>query len=176
MRHETKNESGSGRSVAEFLSFRLGGEEYGIDILKVQEIRGYEPATHMVNMPDYIMGVLNLRGVIVPVIDLRLKLGLADVQYNAQTVTIVLTVAGRVVGMVVDAVSAVIALHESQIRPAPTFGADIATEHVIGIASPDAEHPEQMIILMDIERLMTSADMGLMASPSKQPLLEEAVA
>ena len=162
MRHDNQAAGGARRSTAEFLSFRLGGEEYGIDILKVQEIRGYESATRMANAPDYIKGVLNLRGVIVPVIDMRLKFGLADAPYNSQTVTIVLTVAGRVVGMVVDSVSDVIALDESQIRPAPAFNAAVATDHLIGIASPDADHPEQMIILMDIEKLMGSADMGLM--------------
>ena len=154
---------GKSRTGQEFLTFALGAEEYGIDILKVQEIRGYEPATRMANAPDYIKGVLNLRGVIVPVIDMRLKFGLLDAPYNSQTVTIVLTVAGRVVGMVVDSVSDVIALDEQQIRPAPAFNAAVATDHLIGIASPDADHPEQMIILMDIEKLMGSADMGLMA-------------
>ena len=149
--------------AAEFLSFRLGGEEYGIDILKVQEIRGYEPPTRIANAPASILGVLNLRGVIVPVIDMRLQFHLPEAPFNSQTVTIVLTVAGRVVGMVVDSVSAVIALAPEQIRPAPAFNGAVATDHLIGIASPDAEHPEQMIILMDIERLMGSAATGLVA-------------
>ncbi|MES2889989.1 MAG: chemotaxis protein CheW [Pseudomonadota bacterium] len=164
MRHDKHSEDGGRGRTAEFLSFRLGGEEYGIDILKVQEIRGYEQPTRMVNAPEYIKGVQNLRGVIVPVIDMRLKFGLPDAPYNSQTVTIVLTISGRVVGMVVDSVSDVIALDESQIRPAPEFTSTVSTEHVIGIASPDAAHPEQMIILMDIERLMGGADIGLMAS------------
>ena len=151
------------RNSAEFLSFRLGGEEYGIDILKVQEIRGYEQATRMANAPAAVLGVLNLRGVIVPVVDMRLKFGLTDAPYNAQTVTIVLTLAERVVGMVVDSVSDVVALREEQIRPAPEFGGGVDTHHLIGIASPDPEHPERMTILMDIERLMGSADMGLAA-------------
>lgn len=176
MRHDNNREgSGRGRS-AEYLSFRLGGEEYGIDILKVQEIRGYEQAIRMVSAPDYIKGVQNLRGVIVPMIDMRLKFGLADAPYNSQTVTIVLTVAGRVIGMVVESVSDVIALDESQIRPAPQFASSVSTDHVIGVASPNDDQPEQMIILMDIERLMSSEEMGLIAKDSSPLLIEEAVA
>jgi purine-binding chemotaxis protein CheW len=153
----------NGGQRAEFLSFRLGGEEYGIDILKVQEIRGYEQATRMANAPAAVLGVLNLRGVIVPVVDMRLKFGLADAPYNNQTVTIVLTLAERVVGMVVDSVSDVVALSDDQIRPAPDFGAGVNSHYLIGIASPDPEHPERLTILMNIERLMGSADMGLAA-------------
>ncbi|OSZ67377.1 chemotaxis protein CheW [Hydrogenophaga sp. IBVHS2] len=164
MRQDVYNNGAEVRSHAgEFLSFRLGGEEYGIDILKVQEIRGYEVPTRIANAPQAVLGVLNLRGVIVPVIDMRLKFHLTEAPYNSQTVTIVLTIGGRVVGMVVDSVSAVIALAQGQIRPAPTFSAAVATDHLIGIASPDPEHPEQLIILMDIERLMCSADVRLVS-------------
>jgi purine-binding chemotaxis protein CheW len=169
MRHHHSSDTGANRATAEFLSFRLGAEEYGIDILKVQEIRGFETPTHMLNMPGYILGVLNLRGTIVPVIDLRLKFGMPDAPYNAQTVTIVLTVADRVVGMVVDSVSAVIDLQDSQIRPAPAFGSGHLTEHLIGMACPHADRPEKMIILMDIEQLMGSADMGLLPGPASEP-------
>lgn len=174
MRYDSKNESGLRRSKAEFLSFRLGGEEYGIDILKVQEIRGYEQPTRLANTPDYIKGVLNLRGEIVPVIDMRLKFRLADAPYNSQTVTIVLTVLGRVIGMVVDSVSDVIALEEEEIRPAPSFNAAVSMEHVIGIASPDIQKPEDMIILMDIEKLMSGADMGLISRELEPELAEAA--
>ncbi len=174
MRYDNKNESGSRRSTAEFLSFRLGGEEYGIDILKVQEIRGYEQPTRLANTPDYIKGVLNLRGVIVPVIDMRLKFRLAEAPYNSQTVTIVLTVLGRIIGMVVDSVSDVIALEAEKTRPAPSFNAAVSMEHVIGIASPDTQKPEDMIILMDIEKLMSSADMGLISRELEPELAEAA--
>ena len=88
-------------SAREYLTFRLDQEEYGIDILKVQEIRGYEPPTRIANSPEFIKGVVNLRGVIVPIVDMRIRFGLSDVQYSGTTVTIVLNIAGRTVGMVV---------------------------------------------------------------------------
>ena len=150
-------------SGREFLSFRLGGEEYGIDILKVQEIRGFEKPTRMANAPAYILGVLNLRGVIVPIIDLRIKFGLEEVKYDHLTVTIVLNIGRRVVGVVVDSVSDVIALPPAAIKPTPEFNGALSTEHIIGIGTiKDGEH-ERMLILMDIEQLMSSADMGLIA-------------
>lgn len=154
---------------AEFLSFRLGGEEYGIAILKVQEIREFEPPTRLANAPDYILGVLNLRGTIVPVVDMRLKFHLPEVHYNAHTVTIVLMVADRVIGMVVDSVSDVIALDKTEVMPAPQFSATLRTEHIVGVASPDPDRLEQMILLVDIERLMGSDDMGLILTQSKTP-------
>jgi len=174
MRHDNTRSNRSGSQAAEFLSFRLGSEAYGIDILKVQEIRGYEQPTRLANAPDYLRGVLNLRGVIVPVIDLRVKFGMADVPFNTHTVTIVLTVLGRVVGVVVDSVSDVIELDPSQIRPAPEFTDAACVEHVVGMASPDASHPEHMIILMDIEKLMGSADMGLLEQAPAEELAEAA--
>jgi len=151
-------------AAGEYLSFRLGTEEYGIDILKVQEIRGYEVATRMVNAPSFVLGVLNLRGVIVPVLDMRLKFGMSKVDYTSQTVTIVLNVANRVVGMVVDAVSDVVALSGVDIKPAPEFDGAIGTHHVIGIATITQADQHRMLILMDIEKLMGSAEMGLMGS------------
>lgn len=176
MRHDNTRSTRSGSHTAEFLSFRLGSEAYGIDILKVQEIRGYEQPTRLANAPDYLRGVLNLRGVIVPVIDLRVKFGMTDVPFNTHTVTIVLTVLGRVVGVVVDSVSDVIELDPGQIRPAPEFTDAACVEHVVGMASPDASHPEQMIILMDIEKLMGSADMGLLEQAPAAELAEAAEA
>ncbi len=147
--------------VNEFLSFRLGREEYGIDILSVQEIRGYEVPTRMANAPAYILGVVNLRGVIVPILDMRIKFGMDTVEYTSQTVTIVLNIASRVVGMVVDSVSDVIALSPQSIKPAPQFSSAVATEHIIGIATLEQEQRQRMLVLMDIEKLMGSADMGL---------------
>ncbi len=145
---------------AEFLTFRLGAEEYGIDILRVQEIRSYEEPTRIANAPSFIKGVVNLRGVIVPVVDLRIKLGCEKVEYNGFTVVIVLNVRGRVVGAVVDSVSDVLELAGDLIKPAPEMSTSVDTTFITGIASVG----ERMLILMDIEALMSGADMGLMES------------
>jgi purine-binding chemotaxis protein CheW len=148
---------------AEFLTFRLGAEEYGIDILRVQEIRSYEEPTRIANAPHFIKGVVNLRGVIVPVVDLRMKLGCEKVEYNGFTVVIVLNVHGRVVGAVVDSVSDVLELSHELIKPAPDMNTSVDTSFITGIASVG----ERMLILMDIAALMSSADMGLMASAAQ---------
>ncbi|SEL46468.1 purine-binding chemotaxis protein CheW [Roseateles sp. YR242] len=155
-------QSGSGNvapSSGEYLTFRLGQEEYGIDILKVQEIRSYEHPTRIANAPDFIKGVVNLRGVIVPIVDLRLKLGCATAEYNSFTVVIVLNVKNRVVGAVVDSVSDVLELNRDVIRPAPELSASsVNTSFIMGIGAVS----DRMLILIDIEGLMSSADMGLM--------------
>jgi purine-binding chemotaxis protein CheW len=148
----------------EVLSFRLGSEEYGIDILRVQEIRSFETCTHLANTPGFIKGVVNLRGVIVPIIDLRLKFGLADAAFNASTVTIVLNVAQRVVGVVVDSVSDVLQLAADQIQPPPAFNGNVQAEHITGVATVENGDARRMLILLDIERLMTGFDMGLFES------------
>ena len=148
---------------AEFLTFRLGAEEYGIDILRVQEIRSYEEPTRIANAPPFIKGVVNLRGVIVPVVDLRMKLGCEKVEYNGFTVVIVLNVHGRVVGAVVDSVSDVLELSHELIKPAPEMNTTVDTSFVTGIASVG----ERMLILMDIAALMSSPDMGLVDSVSQ---------
>ena len=161
-RHVAQHEAA--RSAAamggEFLTFRLGGEEYGIDILKVQEIRSYEQPTRIANAPSFIKGVVNLRGVIVPIVDLRLKLGCDSVDYNAFTVVIVLNVKGRVVGAVVDSVSDVLALDRDAIKPAPELSSAVDTRFITGIGSI----ADRMLILMDIEGLMASEEMGLVNS------------
>jgi purine-binding chemotaxis protein CheW len=141
----------------EFLTFTLGEEEYGVEILKVQEIRSYEPPTTIANAPEFIKGVVNLRGVIVPIVDMRIKFGLGSSEYNQFTVVIILNVAHRVVGMVVDGVSDVLTLTAEQIRPAPEFGAGLDTKYITGLGTVD----KRMLILMDIEKLMTSSDMAL---------------
>ncbi|WAH62557.1 chemotaxis protein CheW [Xanthomonas hortorum] len=148
----------------EFLSFALGEEHYGVDILKVQEIRGYDSVTRLPDAPDYIKGVINLRGTIVPVIDLRLKLRLKEARYDAFTVMIVLNVEDRVVGIVVDSVSDVIPLNDGQIRPTPEFGAAVDTRFISGIGTQD----DRMLILLDIETLLDSTELG------QQQLAEEA--
>ncbi|MBK1690335.1 chemotaxis protein CheW [Rubrivivax gelatinosus] len=153
-----------GQAGGEFLTFRLGGEEYGIDILRVQEIRSYEPPTRIANAPSFIKGVVNLRGVIVPIIDLRLKLGCENAEYNGFTVVIVLNVRGRVVGAVVDSVSDVLELNREQIKPAPELSSSIEAHYITGIGAVKNGDAERMLILVDIEALMSSADMGLMDS------------
>jgi purine-binding chemotaxis protein CheW len=141
----------------EFLTFRLGAEEYGVEILKVQEIRGYDAVTSIANTPDFIKGVINLRGVIVPIVDLRIKFNLGQVTYDPFTVVIILNIANRVMGVVVDGVSDVLELDASQIRPAPEFGSVLDTDYIIGLGTAG----ERMLILVDIERLMTSSEMAL---------------
>ncbi|MFM2057639.1 MAG: hypothetical protein RLY71_2024 [Pseudomonadota bacterium] len=145
------------RHGGEFLTFRLGGEEYGIDILKVQEIRSYEQPTRIANSAQFFKGVINLRGVIVPIVDLRLKFGCEQADYNSFTVVIVLNIHGRVVGTVVDSVSDVLELPADAVKPAPEMDAAVDTSHITGIADVG----ERMLILMDIESLMASPDMGL---------------
>jgi len=151
--------AGQGRTIEgasrELLTFTLGREEYGIDILKVQEIRGFEAVTTIANAPEFIKGVINLRGIIVPIVDMRIKFKLGSVSYCETTVVIILNVANRVAGMVVDGVSDVITLIPEQIKPAPEFGASLDTKYLLGLGTVD----ERMIILVDIEQLMTSRDM-----------------
>lgn len=149
------------QQAGEFLSFQLGGEQYGIDILKVQEIRGYEASTRMANAPAFILGVLDLRGVIVPIVDMRIKFDMPDASYGPQTVTIVLNVADHVVGIVVDAVQDVVALKPQDIKPAPEFHGAVSSQHIIGIATVAQAEQPRMLILMDIEKLISHADMGL---------------
>ncbi len=153
----TENASTVGTEGGEFLTFTLGPEEYGIDILKVQEIRGYDAVTTIANTPEFIKGVINLRGIIVPIVDMRIKFKLEKVTYDQLTVVIILNLASRVVGMVVDGVSDVIALTPEQIKPAPKFGATLETQYLMGLGTVD----ERMLILVDIEKLMNSSDMEL---------------
>ena len=144
-------------SVSEFLAFTLGQEEYGIDILKVQEIRGYESVTRIANAPEFIKGVINLRGIIVPIVDMRIKFNLGAPRYDEFTVVIILNIGNRVVGMVVDSVSDVTTLSPEQIKPAPEMGSALDTEYLIGLGTID----ERMLILVDIDKLMSSVEMGL---------------
>lgn len=148
---------------SEFLIFRLGKEEYGIEILKVQEIRGYDAITRIANAPEFIKGVINLRGVIVPIVDMRIKFNLGEALYDQFTVVIILNLSGRVIGIVVDGVSDVINLDTEQMRLAPEFGGVIDTEYIIGLGTVE----ERMLILVDIERLMSSPDMGILEQAAK---------
>ncbi len=146
----------------EFLVFSLGDEEYAIDILKVQEIRGYENVTRIANAPDFIKGVTNLRGVIVPIVDLRIKFHLDNVEYGGQTVVIVVNVADRIVGIVVDGVSDVMTLTPDQIKPAPEFGVTLSSDFLSGLGSLD----DRMLVLVDIDKLLTSEEMARVDSTS----------
>jgi purine-binding chemotaxis protein CheW len=147
------------KTQRELLTFTLGSESYAIDILKVQEIRGYEAPTRIANTPAFIKGVMNLRGHIVPIVDLRMKLGVGEARYDASTVVIILNILKRVVGVVVDAVSDVIALPVEAIKPPPEFGATLDTRYILGLATLG----EQLLILVDIERLMAAEDMAVIA-------------
>jgi purine-binding chemotaxis protein CheW len=144
----------------EFLAFKLGDEEYGIDILRVQEIRSFERPTRMANAPEHILGVVNLRGVIVPIVDMRIKFKLDSVSYDTFTVVIILNIGSRVVGMVVDGVSDVITLTPEQLRPVPELSSAIVSDHLLAIGSLE----DRMLILIDIEKLMSSADLGLVST------------
>jgi purine-binding chemotaxis protein CheW len=141
----------------EYLTFTLGDEEYGVDILKVQEIRGYDQVTRLAGAPEFVKGAINLRGLIVPVVDMRLKFQLSQASYDETTVMIVLSVAGRTIGVVVDGVSDVLRLDPSQVRTVPDLGSAIDRQFLMGLGVVD----ERMLILLDIERLMTSEEMGL---------------
>lgn len=167
MQKKTSNTFQSGAPAAQtvadagqYLTLRLGGEEYAIDILRVQEIRSYEEPTRMVNAPVFIKGVINLRGVIVPIVDLRLKLKIDNVEYNEFTVVIILNVRGTVIGAVVDAVSDVVTLTSQSIKPAPQFETAIDSRFITGLANVG----ERMLIVMNMEALMSNAEMGMVSA------------
>jgi len=149
----------SASGAREYLTFRLDQEEYGIDILKVQEIRGYEPPTRVANAPGFIKGVVNLRGTIVPIVDMRLKFSCSQAEYNAFTVVIVLNLRSRIVGIVVDSVSDVMELPPDSLKAAPDIDSVIDSSAVLGLGSLG----DRMLILLDIERLMSAPDMGLVS-------------
>jgi purine-binding chemotaxis protein CheW len=149
-----------GADTQQFLTFKLAGEEYGVRILSVQEIRGWSAVTAIPHSPAWLLGVINLRGAVVPIIDLRIKFNFAKAEYNEFTVVIILNVGARVVGIVVDGVSDVITLGAAQIKPAPSLGNNADTSHIIGFGTLD----ERMRILMDVERLMAGADLGSIKS------------
>jgi purine-binding chemotaxis protein CheW len=144
-------------AAGEYLTFVLGTEQYGLEILKVQEIRGYDAVTQIANTPDFIKGVVNLRGKIVPIVDLRIKFKLGKVAYDEFTVVIILNLSGRIVGIVVDGVSDVMALKEDQLREVPSLVTSIDTKYIVGLATVE----QHMLILVDIEKLMSSQEMEL---------------
>ena len=146
-------------AMREVLVFVLGQEEYAVDILKVQEIRGYDKVTPIPSAPAFLKGVLNLRGVIVPVVDMRIKFALAEARYDAFTVVIILRIAARVIGIVVDSVSDVVRLAPNEVRPAPQLGAVVDSSFLAGLAT----QAERMILLLDIEKLLSSGELNLLS-------------
>lgn len=154
---DQSSQSISTSSAQEFLTFSLGDENYAIDILTVKEIRGYESVTKIANAPPYIKGVINLRGDIVPIVDLRIKFNVGKVTYDEFTIVIVLHIRNRIVGIVVDGVSDVVGLTKEQLRPPPDFGVAFNSRYLLGLASVN----EQMIILVDINELISSDELGL---------------
>lgn len=159
-----KGSGEEGGYAQEYLTYTLGPEEYAIDILKVQEIRGYESPTTIANAPEFLKGVINLRGTIVPIVDLRIKFNVGKADYTPFTVVIILNVGSRVVGIVVDSVSDVTMLRQEQIRPAPEFSATVDTRYINGLCTLD----ERMLIVVDIERLMLSHEMALVDDAAQQ--------
>jgi purine-binding chemotaxis protein CheW len=152
------NRSGHGSvDSGQYLTLRLGKEEYAIDILRVQEIRSFEEPTKMVNSPSFIKGVINLRGVIVPIVDLRLKLNLDNVEYDEFTVVIILNIRGTVIGAVVDSVADVVTLNANNIKAAPQFESQVDARFIVGLANLG----ERMLIVMNMDALMSNAEMGI---------------
>lgn len=152
-----QSQSTAAGTVLEYLSFRLGAEEYGVDILQVQELRAYTAVTAMANAPAHVKGVIHLRGVIVPIIDLRIKLNLPNPAYDQFTVVVIVVVAGAQIGVVVDSVSEVLALLPEQVKPVPQMSAGSYADYVTGIGTLE----QRMLILVDIARLVAGdADLG----------------
>jgi len=145
-------------ATREVLVFVLGREEYGVDILKVQEIRGYEKVTPIRAAPGYLKGVVNLRGIIVPVIDLRVKFGMPDPRYDAFTVVVILRLARRVIGVVVDGVSDVMALRAQDVKPAPQLGSVVESSFIEGLGTEG----DRMVLLLDIEKLLSTGELNLL--------------
>lgn len=150
-------ETGASADTNQFLTFSLGEEEYGVDILKVQEIKGYVPTTRIPNAPSEIKGVLNLRGTIVPIVDLRCKFGLEAVEYDQFTAIVVVVVQNRVMGMIVDSVSEVMNIPTCDIQPPPDFGSSMSTSALRGMAKVG----EKLIILLDIDIVLLGESAGM---------------
>ncbi|HEY9531966.1 MAG TPA: chemotaxis protein CheW [Burkholderiales bacterium] len=152
------NNAAAEEAGREYLAFSLGGEEYAVNILQVQEIRAYERVTRIANMPPFIKGVMNLRGAVVPVVDLRVRFNVGAAEYNASTIVIVINIGPRTIGMVVDGVSDVVAIKASELRPAPQIAGVLTAEFLEGVAILD----KRMLIIVDINGLMSSKEMGLL--------------
>jgi purine-binding chemotaxis protein CheW len=146
----------------QYLTFALDGQEYAVEILKVQEIRGYSPATPIPNTPAYVRGVMNLRGTIIPVVDLRGKLSMREAPYTAFTVIIVVNAATKVTGIIVDAVSDVLSIARTELQAAPDFGAHVDAHFVSGMARAG----EHLIVVLDIDRVLEGDEITTLAAAS----------
>jgi purine-binding chemotaxis protein CheW len=145
---------------SQYLTFRLAQEEYGVEILKVQEIKGYSAITPIPNTPSYLKGVMNLRGTIVPVVDLRSKFAMDEAEYNQFTVIIVVKVGPKVMGLIVDAVSDVLNIPKTDIQPTPDFGAEVDARYINGMAKAG----DKLVVLLDIDRVMNAVDDATLAA------------
>ena len=147
----TNDQMGFAADGDQYLTFALGEEQYGVQILRVQEIKGYTGVTRIPNTPEYVKGVLNLRGTIVPIVDLRMKFGMEQQEYNKKTVIIVVEVKGRIMGIIVDAVSDVMNIAAKDIQPAPEFGGSVDVGFINGIGS----YGEKLVAFLDIDRVLS---------------------
>lgn len=145
---------------SQYLTFRLGHEEYGVEILKVQEIKGYSAITPIPNMPAYLKGVMNLRGTIIPVVDLRSKFTMAEAEYNQFTVIIVVMVGTKIMGLIVDAVSDVLNIPNTDIQATPDFGGQVDAQYINGMAKAG----DKLVVLLDIDRVMGATDLAAQAT------------
>lgn len=169
---QASDRSAARAPAGEYLSFRLGAEEYGIDILRIQEIRRYAEPTRIAGAPRFVKGVIDLRGTVIPIVDLRLRFGLPDARYDGATVTVVLDIGAHIVGVVVDSVCDVVALCAEEIQPAPQLGAAIDAGCISGLGTVKSAEADRMLILLDIGRLMSAADLGLIdaAEITRRPM------
>ncbi len=158
------HEAGEEADGSQYLTFVLADEHYGVDILRVQEIKGWAPVTRIPNTPEYLRGVLNLRGTIVPIIDMRMRFDLENAEYTALTVIIVLSVrtedGERIIGVVVDSVSDVLNVRQEEIKPTPDFGSGIDTDFLDGLATAG----DNMVMLLDVDKMMSSDELDKLNS------------
>jgi purine-binding chemotaxis protein CheW len=145
---------------SQYLTFTLGQEEFGVEILKVQEIKGYSAITPIPNTPAYLKGVMNLHGTIIPVVDLRAKFSMAQAEYNQFTVIIVVTVGSKIMGLVVDAVSDVLNIPRTDIQDTPDFGAQVDAEFINGVAKAG----EKLVVLLDIDKVLSGEELAALGS------------
>ena len=147
---------------SQYLTFTLDQEEYGVEILKVQEIKGYSAITPIPNTPSYIKGVMNLRGTIIPVVDLRSKFSLEEAEYNRFSVIIVVTVGTKVMGLVVDAVSDVLNIPNADLQAPPDFGAQVDITFIKGMTKAG----EKLVILLDLDKVLGGEELATLGSPN----------
>lgn len=155
---QTRTNAGGAETAdsTQYLTFKLHQEEYGVEILKVQEIKGFTQVTPVPNTPAYVRGVINLRGTVVPVLDLRARFRMESADYNQFTVIIVVNLHDRIVGLVVDAVSDVLNFRHDDVEPTPDFGVGVDTSFITGLAKVE----ERLVLLLNLECLVTDAEVA----------------